>query len=137
MKNYHAILGVTRSSSEEEIKKAYRKLAKEWHPDINKSPEAEEKFKEINEAYEALAKSNLDTRLDLRDIFSNFDSWFGIDPLSRFSNFNSTSRRNNISISFEVEGSIDSVKEEDIMEVRRMLTSHGYKVVSHSLHIRS
>lgn len=48
-------LGVAKTASSDEIKKAYRKLAKEYHPDINKSPEAEEKFKEINAAYEILS----------------------------------------------------------------------------------
>ena len=135
MKNYHAILGVTRSSSEEEIKKAYRKLAKEWHPDINKSPEAEGKFKDINEAYEALTKEDSIDRLnlDINDIFSNlnFGNLFNIDPLSRFSN---TSMNSDMSISFEIEG---SVKEEDIIDIISMLTSRGYKVKGHSLHIRS
>ncbi|MCI6819446.1 MAG: DnaJ domain-containing protein, partial [Campylobacter sp.] len=48
-------LGIAKGASNDEIKKAYRKLAKEYHPDINKSPEAEEKFKEINAAYEILS----------------------------------------------------------------------------------
>jgi len=54
-RDYYDILGVSRNASLEEIKKAYRKLALEWHPDRNKSPEAEERFKEINEAYEVLS----------------------------------------------------------------------------------
>lgn len=53
-KDYYAILGVSRDASTDDIKKAYRKLAKEYHPDINKAPGAEEKYKEINEAYEVL-----------------------------------------------------------------------------------
>ncbi|WP_125711703.1 molecular chaperone DnaJ [Companilactobacillus kedongensis] len=48
------VLGVDKSASEDEIKKAFRKLSKKYHPDINKAPDAEEKFKEINEAYETL-----------------------------------------------------------------------------------
>jgi len=56
-RDYYDILGVSRDASLEEIKKAYRKLALEWHPDRNKSPEAEERFKEINEAYEVLSNS--------------------------------------------------------------------------------
>lgn len=49
------MLGVSKSASAAEIKSAYRKLALEWHPDRNKSPEAHEKFKEINEAYAVLS----------------------------------------------------------------------------------
>ena len=45
-------LGVSKDASSEDIKKAYRKLARKYHPDINKDPEAENKFKEINAAYE-------------------------------------------------------------------------------------
>lgn len=51
-KNYHKILGVTKESSDDEIKTAYRNLAKKLHPDVNKQKDAEDKFKELNEAYE-------------------------------------------------------------------------------------
>ncbi len=50
-RDYYEVLGISKSASADEIKKAYRKLALEWHPDRNKSPNANEKFKEINEAY--------------------------------------------------------------------------------------
>ncbi len=55
MKNYYDILGVSKSASAQEIKSAYRKLALQWHPDKNKAPEANDKFKEINEAYGVLS----------------------------------------------------------------------------------
>ena len=54
-KDFYKTLGVSKTSSAEEIKKSYRKLALEYHPDHNKSKEAEEKFKEISEAYEVLS----------------------------------------------------------------------------------
>src|SRR5712675_1269468 len=54
-KDYYEVLGVARTASEAEIKKAFRKLAREYHPDVAKNKKvAEEKFKEINEAYEVL-----------------------------------------------------------------------------------
>jgi len=53
-KDYYKILGVEKSASAEDVKKAYRKMALKYHPDKNKSPDAEEKFKEIAEAYDVL-----------------------------------------------------------------------------------
>jgi molecular chaperone DnaJ len=54
-RDYYDILGVTKTSSDDEIKRAFRKLAQQWHPDVNTSAEADERFKEINEAYQVLA----------------------------------------------------------------------------------
>lgn len=53
-KDYYEILGVDKNASEDEIKSAFRKMAKKYHPDVNKTPEAEAKFKEIGEAYSVL-----------------------------------------------------------------------------------
>ncbi len=54
MSEFYALLGVTREATEAELKKAYRKLAMEYHPDRNPAPDAEARFKEITEAYEVL-----------------------------------------------------------------------------------
>ncbi len=53
-RDYYEVLGVARGASATDIKRSYRRLARQYHPDINKEPEAEERFKEINEAYEVL-----------------------------------------------------------------------------------
>ena len=54
-RDYYEILGVARSATDEELKKAFRTLAQRWHPDVNTTPEAAEQFKEINEAYQVLS----------------------------------------------------------------------------------
>ena len=53
-KNYYQILGVSKKATDEDIKKAYRKMALKYHPDKNSNPGAEAKFKEIAEAYDVL-----------------------------------------------------------------------------------
>ncbi len=63
-KDFYETLGVSKSSTPEELKRAYRKLALEYHPDKNKTKEAEEKFKEINQAYEVLSDPQKRTTYD-------------------------------------------------------------------------
>ncbi len=99
MKDYYSILGVSRDASQEEIKRAFRRLARKYHPDLNPgNKEAEEKFKEINEAYSCLSdpikKANYDrygtaegpigngfgfeTHTTFTDIFEDiFEGFFG------------------------------------------------------------
>jgi len=72
-------LGVSKDASSEDIKKAYRKLARKYHPDINKDPEAENKFKEINAAYEILSDDEKRRQYDARG-----DSMFGNQNFSDF-----------------------------------------------------
>jgi len=63
-RDYYDILGVGKGVGEEDIRRAFRKKAMEFHPDRNKSPDAEEKFKEINEAYQVLSDSGKRSRYD-------------------------------------------------------------------------
>ena len=88
-RDYYEVIGVTKTSSQDEIKSQYRKLALKFHPDRNKSPEAAEHFKEISEAYAVLADpkkrqlydqhghAGVDGRYSTEDIFrgagANFD----------------------------------------------------------------
>jgi molecular chaperone DnaJ len=53
-RDFYEVLGVERTANDAEIKRAFRKLAQQWHPDVNKQPEAQDRFKEINEAYQVL-----------------------------------------------------------------------------------
>ncbi len=62
--DYYAVLGLSRDASADDIKKAYRKLARQYHPDVNKSPGAETRFKEINEANEVLSDPEKRKRYD-------------------------------------------------------------------------
>ena len=63
-RDYYEMLGVSRDADKEEIKIAYRRLARKYHPDVNKEPGAEERFKEINRAYEVLSEPEIRARYD-------------------------------------------------------------------------
>src|SRR3954469_9074539 len=78
-RDFYDVLGVSRTATQDEIQKAYRKLARTYHPDINKDPGAEERFKEVSEAYDVLSDP------DTRSRYAQFGADFrrvpeGIDP---------------------------------------------------------
>lgn len=97
-RDYYKMLDLNKNATEDEIKKAYRKLALKYHPDKNKSPEAEERFKEIAEAYEVLSDKK---KRDIYDTYGeeglksgtrneNYESFtytFHGDPLATFAQF--------------------------------------------------
>lgn len=84
-KDYYEILGVSRDADASAIKSAYRKLARKYHPDVNKTKEAEEKFKDINEAYEVLSDKNKRQRYD--SLGSNWQGGADYTPPPGFENF--------------------------------------------------
>ena len=84
-KDYYEILGVNRDATEAQIKSAYRKLARKYHPDVNKTKEAESKFKEINEAYEVLADKQKRQRYD--SLGTNWQAGADYTPPPGFENF--------------------------------------------------
>src|SRR6185369_2317233 len=72
--DYYKALGVDKNASQEAIQRAYRKLARKYHPDINRARDAEEKFKQINEAYEVLGDPDKRTKYD--QVGSSWNSGF-------------------------------------------------------------
>lgn len=105
-RDYYEILGVSRDATPDELKSAFRQLARQYHPDVNKSPDAEERFKEINEAYAVLSDSEKRAAYDrfghagvrgpgggpdINVDFSDFADIFG--DLFGFGGFGRSSRR--------------------------------------------
>lgn len=84
-KDYYEILGVKRDATASEIKSAYRKLARKYHPDVNKTKEAESKFKDINEAYEVLGDNAKRQRYD--SLGSGWQGGAEYTPPPGFENF--------------------------------------------------
>src|ERR1044071_2690012 len=63
-RDFYEILGIPRTAAQDEIQRAYRKLARTYHPDVNKAPDAEERFKDISEAYDVLSDPETRRRYD-------------------------------------------------------------------------
>jgi molecular chaperone DnaJ len=142
--DYYEVLGVPRTASDEEIKRAFRKLAKLHHPDCNREPGAEEKFKEINEAYQVLSDPEKRHRYDrygrvdieggfsdfgfggLGDIFESFWNGFGT-PFGRTAQRvpqKGDSLRSHLTLSFE-EAVFGSSKEVEVQRIEFCPSCHG------------
>jgi molecular chaperone DnaJ len=90
-RDYYEVLGVPRTAPKDEIKDAYRKLALQYHPDRNKSPDAEEKFKEISEAYAVLSDDEKRTQYDQLG-HAGFDQRYTSEDIFRGADFESIFR---------------------------------------------
>jgi molecular chaperone DnaJ len=147
-RDYYEVLGVPREASQEEIKRAYRQLARKFHPDVSTEEDAEERFKEVNAAYEALSdpeKRSMYDRYgtDVPNGFGGFDFGGGRDPfdifaevfgnLGGFGGFGQTSRtgprrggdlRSSIEITFE-EATFGVEKEVDVQRQEVCPTCNG------------
>ncbi len=142
--DYYDVLGVGRDASQEEIKKAYRRLAFQYHPDRNKDRDAEERFKQINEAYEVLSNPGKRTTydryghagappfgrgfdgFDFGDLGSIFDAFFGGATTQdrRAASKRGADLRSNLTISFE-EAIFGCEKELEIVRIERCTLCHG------------
>ena len=119
MKDYYSILGVSNNTTEEDIKKAFRKKAMDYHPDRNKdNPKSEDKFKEINEAYAVLSDKKKRTQYDrfgsdkFHKRFSREDIFRGFDPNDIFNGFGSQS---------------SSGHPNDFPDLDSMFSNHGFR----------
>ena len=104
MQDHYEILGVSKNASPDEIKSAYRKLSKQFHPDVNKDPNAEEKFKQINEAYSVLSDPNKKAQIDQPQ--TPFTNWNEVNFVKR-QNFNTPL---NIRVNLNLEDLFNKIK---------------------------
>src|SRR5512141_525813 len=130
-RDYYEILGVERNASNDDIRSAFRKLARQYHPDVNKDGDAEEKFKEVNEAYGVLSdpekrarydrfgKEGLgnmggfrDYTVDFSDIFEELFGGFGFSTGRRSRNSPHRGRDLQMQVTLTVEGAVFGVEKE-------------------------
>jgi len=143
--DYYEVLGLPRNATEEEIRRAFRKLAFQYHPDRNKEPGAEDKFKEINEAYQVLSDPEKRRSYDrygrvategsfpnfgfggLGDIFESFFGGFGEPPFGRTAQRapqRGNSLQHHLTLSFE-EAVFGCRKEVEIQRIEFCPLCHG------------
>ena len=89
------ILGISENASESEIKTAYKKLAIKFHPDKNKDPDAEDKFKDISTAYNYLLNPQQEQQHQQFNPFEHFNGFGGLNPFGNFGGFDANSFVNN------------------------------------------
>lgn len=106
-KDYYETLGVSKNTSKDEIKNAYRKLAMQYHPDRNKSPDAEEKFKKISEAYAVLSDDEKRKQYDILGR-AGFDRRYTAEDIFRGADFSSIFRDFGFGFNFGVGDVFDS-----------------------------
>ena len=111
MKNHYEVLGLPQFASVDEVKAAYKKLAKEHHPDVNAAPEAEQRMKEINEANDVLSDPHKKEQYDNRLKFGNAPNFANIfggmpNPFGFGFDFGGGFNRSNVNQVFEFETTI-------------------------------
>jgi molecular chaperone DnaJ len=120
-RDYYEVLGVSKDATDDEIKRAYRKLAKQYHPDVNKEPGAEEKFAEINEAYGVLSDKDKRQRYDQFG-FNDPSQGFGGPSSDGFGGFGGFGGFEDIFSSFFGGGRSGRTRSEQGEDVKKIMT---------------